>query len=152
MGSMKKHLSLLGVVASLAAIAVLSFAVLVTQAHDTLTVFVDVDEASFLATGFPGAFNVEGAIDGGPAGGFQCWGWISADGVDTNVSQVYNINGCGAIMTQGQEGHPLAVVGGTGDFSEVSGEGLQEFIGLPESFDFFIEFDLDDADCDDDDD
>jgi hypothetical protein len=140
MGSMKNRLSLFGVMASLAAIAVLSFAVPVTQAANTLTLSVDVDEGSFENTGFPGAFNVEGAIDGGPAGGFQCWGWIFVDEATTNVSQVYNIAGRGAIMTQGQEGGLLAVVGGTGDFRNVSGEGLQVFTGP--GFDFTIEFDL----------
>jgi len=142
MGSMKKHLSLLGVVASLAAIAALSFAVPVTQAHDTLFLVIAVDENSFVgpAGNVAGAFNVEGAIVGGPVGGFQCWGWIFADGATTNVSQVYNIAGRGAIMTQGQEGGLLAVVGGTGDFRNVSGEGLQVFTGP--GFDFTIEFDL----------
>ncbi len=139
MGSMKKRLSLLGFV-SLAAIAALSFAVPVTQAHDTLFLVIAVDESSFVGPDInaAGAFNVEGAIDGGPSGGFQCWGWIFADGVTTNVSQVYNIAGRGAIMTQGQEGGLLAVVGGTGDFRNVRGEGLQVFTATG----FNIEFDL----------
>ena len=43
-------------------------------------------------------------------------------------------------MTQGIEGGLLAVTGGTGDFSNVRGEGLQIFTG--NGFDFTIEFDL----------
>ena len=108
---------------------------------DELILFVDVDEASFLGPdeGEAGAFNVVGDTGSG-AGTFQCWGWIFADGT-ANVSQVYNIPG-GTIMTQGQEGLPLAVVGGTGEFNDVEGEALQTFTGF--GFDFNIEFDLDD--------
>ena len=136
MNCVKKRLSLLGVVATVA----LVFAN-VAEAEQ-LTLHVNVDEASFVgpALGVAGPFNVEGDTGSGP-GTFQCWGWIFADGVTANVSQVYNIPG-GAIMTQGQEGLPLAVVGGTGEFNDVEGEALQTFTGI--GFDFDIEFDLDD--------
>jgi len=142
MNCLKKHLSLLGVVVTVA----LVFAG-VAEADDgddddELILFVDVDEGSFRgpAMGVAGAFNVEGDTGSG-LGTFQCWGWIFADGVTANVSQVYNIPG-GTIMTQGQEGLPLAVVGGTGEFNDVEGEALQTFTG--NGFDFTIEFDLDD--------
>ena len=142
MGSMKKRLTLLGVVVSLAAIAVLSSAVSVAQGvGGTLILAVDVDEASFVgpAAGVQGAFNLQGDTGSG-AKSFQCWGWIFEDGSTTNVSQVYNIAGRGAIMIQGQEGGFLAVVGGTGDFSNVRGQGLQVFTGT--GFDFTMTFDL----------
>ncbi len=137
MNRVKKHLSLLGVVATLA----LVFAG-VAQAG-TLNLFVDVDEASFdfapavVLNGI--SFNVVGTIAGG--GTFRCWGWIDGAGVGS-VSQVYNIPGRGTIMTQGIEGDFLAVTGGTGDFSNVRGEALQVFINFPIIFDFNIEFDL----------
>ncbi len=144
MNCAKKQLSLLGVVATVALVFTG-----VAEADDSdsdsdsdeLILFVDVDEASFdgPAEGFAGAFNVKGDTGSG-AGTFQCWGWIFADGT-ANVSQVYNIPG-GTIMTQGQEGLPIAVVGGTGEFNDVEGEALQTFTGI--GFDFDIEFDLDD--------
>jgi hypothetical protein len=144
MSSMKRHASLLGVVVlSLAAIAVLSFAVRVTEGQPvggTLVVDVDVDEPSFDApVGIPGPFTVEGDTGGG-AGTYQCWGWIFADGSASSVSQVYNIAGRGAIMTLGQEGLSIAVVGGTGDFRNVRGEAIQVFTGV--GFDFALEVDL----------
>ncbi len=142
MNCLKKHLSLFGVVVTVA----LVFAG-VAEADDgddddELILFVDVDEGSFVgpAVGVAGAFNVEGDTGSGP-GTFQCWGWIFADGVTANVSQVYNIPG-GTIMTQGQEGLPLAVLGGTGEFNDVEGEALQTFTGV--GFDFTVVFDLDD--------
>ncbi len=145
MSSMKRHASLLGVVVlSLAAIAVLSFAVRVTEAQPvggTLVVDVDVDESSFdgPSPGMQGPFSVEGDTGGG-AGTYQCWGWIFADGSASSVSQVYNIAGRGAIMTLGQEGLSIAVVGGTGDFRNVRGEAIQVFTGV--GFDFALEVDL----------
>jgi len=87
-----------------------------------------------------GPFNVEGDTGSGPST-FQCWGWFLANG-NTNVSQVYNIAGRGAIMTQGQEGSLLAIVGGTGDFSEAQGEALQVFTGV--GVNFIITFSFDD--------
>ncbi len=135
MNRVKKQLSLLGVVVTLA----LVFAG-VAQAG-TLNLSVDVDETSFdpAPAGVLGgiSFNVVGTIAGG--GTFRCWGWIDGDGVGS-VSQVYNIPGRGAIMTQGIEGDFLAVTGGTGDFSKVRGDALQTFTG--DGFDFTIEFDL----------
>ena len=142
MGSMKKRSSLFSVVLTLGAIALFSLAVGVTevQAGGELILTVDVDEASFDAPlGFPGPFNVEGNVDGGGAGTFQCWGWVFEDGLTTNVSQVFNIAGRGAIMTQGgPEGFPLAVVGGTGDFSNVRGEALQIFTGPGDNFNLVL--------------
>ncbi len=72
-----------------------------------------------------GPFTVEGDTGSGP-GTFQCWGWLLPAGSPGNVSQVYKTAG-GSIMTQGQEGTLLAIVGGTGDFSEAQGEALQVF-------------------------
>jgi len=139
MGSMKKRLSLLGVVASLAAIAALSFAVPVTQAQAGNTLNLAIVDVSFdgPAPGSAGPFNAEGTIVSESPGSFQCWGWVLTTGA-TNVSQVYNIYGRGAIMTQGQEDGLLAVVGGTGDFRNVRGEGLQVFTATG----FNIEFHL----------
>ncbi len=133
----------LSIAAGLLAVILFSLAVGVTeaQAGGELILNVDVDEASFVgpAVGTAGAFNVEGDTGSG-AQTFQCWGWIFVDGVTTNVSQVFNIAGRGAIMTQGQEGGFLAVVGGTGDFRNVRGEGNQVFTG--NGFDFTITFNL----------
>ena len=111
---------------------------------DELVINVDVDEASFtqvevLPMSGVGPFNVEGDTGSGPST-FQCWGWFLPTG-SGNVSQVYNIPG-GSIMTQGQEGTFLAIVGGTGDYSEAEGEALQVFTG--NGFDFTITFFLDD--------
>ena len=104
------------------------------------TLTVDVDEESFDFVESPSgavSFNVVGTIAGG--GTFRCWGWIDAAGIGS-VSQVFNIPGRGAIMTQGIEGGLLAVTGGTGDFSNLRGDALQVFTGS--GFDFTIEFDL----------
>ena len=141
---MKKR-SVIAVMVSLAAIVTLALGVSGATANGgggDLTLMVDVDEASFDAPLVPGPFNVEGTIvvEGGGSGTFQCWGWVFAD-FSTNVSQVYSIDGRGAIMTQGHEGVPRAVVGGTGDFDDVEGEALQVFTGPEGSFDFTIEFD-----------
>jgi hypothetical protein len=134
MNCVKKHLSLVAVVATVALVSAG-----VAEAKK-LALFVDVDEASFVgpAAGEQGPFNVEGDTGSG-AQTFQCWGWIF-ENLAANVSQVYNIPGRGMIMTQGLEGGLLAVVGGTGDFRGVRGEGLQTFTGV--GFDFNIEFDL----------
>ena len=144
MGSMKKRSSLLSVVLSLGAIALFSLAVGVTEvrAGSELILTVELDLDTFITpAGVPGPFNVEGDVDDTGAGTFQCWGWVFEDGLTTNVSQTYNIAGRGAIMTQGgPEGTPLAVVGGTGDFSNVRGEALQVFSGV--GFDFTITFNL----------
>ena len=137
MNRVKKQLSLIGVVATLA----LVFAG-VAQA-ETLNLFVDVDENSFDAPlGIPGPFNVEGNIENTAAGTYQCWGWIFALDGDppANVSQVYSIAGRGTITVQGQEGILMSVVGGTGDFLNVGGEAIQVFDGT--GFNFNIEFTL----------
>ncbi len=129
MGSMKKRFGLLGVVVSLAAIAVLSLDVPVTEGQGgggALILAVSVDSFDGPEPGTAGPFNVEGTITAGGTGTFQCWGWVKANEA-TNVSQVYNIDSRGAIMTQGEEGGLLAVVGGTDDFRNVRGEGLQVF-------------------------
>ncbi len=134
MNCVKKQLSLLGVVATLA----LVFAG--AAEAGTLSLFVDVDEDSFVgpAEGVAGPFNVEGDTGSGAAT-FQCWGWQLVTGV-TNVSQIYYIAGRGTITTQGQEGLLMSVVGGTGDFLNVRGEAIQVFTG--NGFDFNIEFTL----------
>ncbi len=149
-----KTLRGLSIAAGLLAVALTSLAVGVTKVQaGTFILEVDVDGATFDApAGVPGPFNVEGTVEGG--GTFQCWGWVFEDGETTNVSQVYNIEGRGAIMTQGgPEGFPLAVVGGTGDFRNVRGEAVQVFTG--DGFNFIITFNLkgvEDEDEDEDDD
>jgi len=134
MNRVKKQLSLLGVVATLALI----FAG-VAEAHEViLTVDVDEDSNDFVQSPSGAvSFNIVGDIVGG--GTFRCWGWIDTDGAGS-VSQVYNIPGRGAIMTQGIEGGLLAVTGGTRAFKNVRGDALQVFTGT--GFDFTIEFDL----------
>lgn len=139
---MKKRLSLLVIVAfGLTAIAMLSLTVGVSEGQvpgGQLIISVDVDEASFDAPlGLPGPFNVSGDTGSG-AGSFQCWGWIFGDGVTTNVSQRYKVAGRGEIMTQGREGVPLALVGGTGDFSNARGEASQVFTGDGLNFDLVV--------------
>ena len=138
MNRVKKQLSLLGVVATLA----LVFAG-VAQAG-TLKLSVDVDEASFIMLLVPGLeeigpFTVEGNTGSGD-GTFQCWGWFTLNGPAV-VSQVFFISGRGSIMTQGIEGGLLAVTGGTGDFLNVRGEAIQVFAD-DGTFDFTMEFTL----------
>ena len=138
MQSIRKRFSLLRVI-SLAAIAALSLAVGVTevQAGTTLVLNVDVDEASFQNNDFPGAFNIVGDTGSGE-GTFQCWGWINRD-ESANVSQSFNVEDRGAIMTQGPEGGLLAIVGGTGDFKNARGEARQVF-NDDGTFDFTMTF------------
>jgi hypothetical protein len=138
MQSIRKRFSLLRVI-SLAAIAALSLAVGVTevQAETTLVLNVDVDEDSFVLNNFPGAFNIVGDTGSGE-GTFQCWGWINAD-ESANVSQSFNVEDRGAIMTQGPEGGLLAIVGGTGDFKNARGEARQVF-NNDGTFDFTMTF------------
>ena len=134
MNCVKKQLSLLRLVATLA----LVFAG-VAEAHEPILT-VDVDEDSFDFVESPSgavSFNVVGSF--GDGGTFRCWGWIDTEGIGS-VSQVYNIPGRGAIMTQGIEGGLLAVTGGTRAFKNVRGDALQVFTGT--GFDFTIEFDL----------
>jgi hypothetical protein len=111
------------------------------QAANRLVLNVDVDEDSFQTGGnhFPGAFNVVGDTGSGP-GTFQCWGWINADEFETaNVSQSFNVEDRGAIMTQGPEGGLLAIVGGTGEFKNARGEARQVF-NDDGTFDFTMTF------------
>ncbi len=138
MQSIRKRFSLLRVI-SLAAIAALSLAVGVTevQAETRFVLNVDVDEASFQNNDFPGAFNIVGDTGSGE-GTFQCWGWINAD-ESANVSQSFNVEDRGAIMTQGPEGGLLAIVGGTGDFKNARGEARQVF-NDDGTFDFTMTF------------
>ena len=134
MNRVKKQLSLLGVVATLA----LLFAGVADAGTTTLSVDVDEGSFDFVPAMFGGiSFNVVGTIAGG--GTFRCWGWIDTNDFGS-VSQVYTFPGRGSIMTQGIEGGLLAVTGGTGDFRNVRGDGLQVFTGT--GFDFTIEFDL----------
>jgi len=140
MQSIRKRFSLLRVI-SLAAIAALSLAVGVTevQAGNRLVLNVDVDEASFQSNHFPGAFNIVGDTGSGEET-FQCWGWINAD-ESANVSQSFNVEDRGAIMTQGPEGGLLAIVGGTGDFKNARGEARQVF-NNDGTFDFTMTFEF----------
>ena len=69
--------------------------------------------------------------DEGVIGEFLCWGWaidVGETGPGTTyVSQQYTIDGRGTIQVQGQEiggDGSIAVVGGTGDFNNVRGEGV----------------------------
>ncbi len=109
--------------------------------NEGLVLSVDVDEGSFLQhdlAGGEGPFNIEGDTGSG-ARSYRCWGWFP-NGI---VSQVYDIAGRGSIMTQGLEGGFLAVVGGTGDFTNVRGEAIQVFTGeFPAVLDFTITFHL----------
>jgi hypothetical protein len=122
------------------AISLLSASSFVSADNNTLLLDVDVDEASFdaiIALGGGETFNVVGTF--GDGGTFRCWGWIDGDGAGS-VSQVFNIPGRGAIMTQGIEGGFLAITGGTGDFSNLRGDALQTFTG--DGFNFTIEFEV----------
>ncbi len=138
MQSIRKRFRLLRVI-SLAAIAALSLAVGVTevQAGNRLVLNVDVDEESFQSNHFPGAFNIVGDTGSGPET-FQCWGWINAD-ESANVSQSFNVEDRGAIMTQGPEGGLLAIVGGTGEFKNARGDARQVF-NDDGTFDFTMTF------------
>ncbi len=136
-----KTLRGLSIAAGLLAVALFSLAVGVTEVRAGTLSFL-VTDVSFDGPrlGKTGPFNAEGEVENFGAGTFQCWGWVFEDGLTTNVSQVYNIDDRGTIMTQGgPEGFPLAVVGGTGDFVNVRGEALQEFI---DDTSFIITFDL----------
>ncbi len=120
------------------AISLLSVSSFVSADNNTLLLDVDVDEGSFnsiLALGGAETFNVVGTF--GDGGTFRCWGWIDGAGAGS-VSQVFNIPGRGAIMTQGIEGGLLAITGGTGDFNNLRGDALQIFTG--DGFNFTIEF------------
>ena len=120
------------------AISLLSASSFVSADNNTLLLDVDVDEASFdfiMAPLGGETFNVVGTF--GDGGTFRCWGWMDEDGAGS-VSQVFNIPGRGAIMTQGIENGLLAITGGTGDFNNLRGDALQIFTG--DGFNFTIEF------------
>ena len=124
------------------AISLLSVSSFVSAGKNTLLLDVDVDETSFNSISAPPhnhgeavTFNVVGTF--GDGGTFRCWGWMDEDGAGS-VSQVFNIPGRGAIMTQGIEGGLLAITGGTGDFNNLRGDALQIFTG--DGFNFTIEF------------
>ncbi len=120
------------------AISLLSVSSFVSAKDNTLLLDVEVDEASFVSILAPGggeSFNIVGTF--GDGGTFRCWGWIDGVGAGS-VSQVFNIPGRGAIMTQGIEGGLLAITGGTGDFNNLRGDALQIFTG--DGFNFTIEF------------
>ena len=116
----------------------------VAEAQGTLTVRVLADvtgtfDLTAPATPHSGqAFHVAGILCADPTieadcdsiGSFHCWGWISASGIVVN--QEYNFDGRGKILVAGvEDGGPRAVVGGTGDFSNVRGEATG-FVGLGE--------------------
>lgn len=147
MPKMTKSLSLLGIVGSvIATFAYLSFPADVALAAGPLVLEVAVEGGSFKINADgdgDGAFFVRGDIvdEGGVIGEFLCWGWtINFTSEATYVSQQYTIDGRGTIQVQGQEiggDGSIAVVGGTGDFNNVRGEGVfGDFVdGFSISFD-----------------
>ena len=136
MRKMTKSLSLLGIVGGVVATFVyLSFPADVARAVAPLVLDVAVDGGSFNIEDADGdgagAFFIRGDIvdeDEGVIGEFLCWGWaIDEAATATYVSQEYTIDGRGAIQVQGQEiggDGRIGVVGGTGDFRNVRGEGV----------------------------
>jgi hypothetical protein len=92
---------------------------------------------------FPqGTLNPDGTIPEGATsiGIFRCWGWIFDGSTGTAVvSQAFDIDGRGEIQVQGVEDLSRAVIGGTGEFSNVRGEGNFEFIN-PDNFSFRVTF------------
>ena len=62
-----------------------------------------------------------------PIGVFHCWGWLPSGpgvGVPGFVSQEFVLFDRGKLQTQGHEDSgPRAIVGGTGEFANVRGEG-----------------------------
>ena len=151
MRKMTKSLSLLGIVGIvIATFAYLNFPADVARAAGRVVLYVAVEGASFKINADvdgDGAFFVRGDIvdaDGETIGEFLCWGWaidVDAGGPGTTyVSQQYTIFGRGTIQVQGQEiggDGSIAVVGGTGDFNNVRGEGVfGDFVdGFSISFD-----------------
>ena len=59
-----------------------------------------------------------------PIGKFHCWGWlVGPDQALALVSQEFHLFDRGKIQVQGvEDGGPRAIVGGTGDFTNVRGE------------------------------
>lgn len=136
MRKMTKSLSLLGIVGGVVATFVyLSFPADVARAVAPLVLDVNLDGFSSFKINADvdgdGAFFIRGDIvdeDAGVIGEFLCWGWaIDVAATATYVSQQYTIFGRGAIQVQGQEiggDGRIGVVGGTGDFAKVRGEGV----------------------------
>ena len=135
MRKMTKSLSLLGIVGSvIATFAYLNFPADVARAAGRVVLDVAVDGESFKINADgdgDGAFFIRGDIvdaDEGVIGEFLCWGWaIDFTGAATYVSQQYTIDGRGTIQVQGQEiggDGSIAVVGGTGEFNNLRGEGV----------------------------
>lgn len=88
-----------------------------------------------------GPFYVGGAITGDETGRFQCWGYIHAGGAV--VTQEYDLDGRGKIMVAGvEDSGPRAVIGGTGDFGNVSGEMIADLSEFPGNPDFTSVFGL----------
>ena len=121
---------------------------------DEFTLFIQADTGQFdmiETSPMNGPFFVPGDIVDPTTmaviGKFRCWGWFFDGGASAVVSQEYELFGCGKIQTQGVEDEgPRAVTGGTGDFSEVSGEITSAFLGgFPN---FTVTFELEDSDCD----
>jgi len=113
------------------------------QGNLTVRVLADVDGTFDLtAAAAPhggSAFYVAGTLCADPTitmeadcasiGSFHCWGWIILSGTVV-VNQEYDFDGRGKILLAGvEDGGPHAVVGGTGDFSNVRGEATG-FVGL----------------------
>ncbi len=106
----------------------------VAEAQETLVVRVVADLATFdSAPGSGGgrAFYVRGQLCPGavatacttPIGIFHCWGFNAGGGFSV-VNQEYDLFGQGKLMVQGREDTgPRAVVGGTGRFMNVRGQG-----------------------------
>ena len=135
MRKMTKSLSLLGIVGSvIATFAYLNFPADVARAAGRVVLDVAVEGGSFKINADgdgDGAFFIRGDIvdaDGDTIGEFLCWGWaINFTGEATYVSQQYTIDGRGTIQVQGQEiggDGSIAVVGGTGEFNNLRGEGV----------------------------
>ncbi len=133
----------------------------------SLVVDIDVDLRGLqLTVGDAGAFDLRGEIFepgdigvGDPIGTYACWGTLpdgAGAGRTPAVSQEYNLAGRGKIQVQGVEsfkgltGFPpfadaeepgiRAVVGGTGDFRRVRGDGEFEILAGPDFGSGLLEF------------
>ena len=122
---------------------------------DTLTLLLVGDGSSFDLTPSPGgggAFYIGGTlydVDTGEAlGDFQCWGWFFT-AERRMVTQEYNVGDRGTILLAGEENHPLAIVGGTGEFRGAIGE--MNAVEAPDLGGFLMTFSFGDDDDEDDD-
>ena len=128
----------------------------------------DLASGSFLGDGSDppsGAFHIHGTLypagtlaaacdpdlpSVAPIGEFACWGFRPGPPVSPPgfVSQEFHLFGQGKIQVQGREGPTsiIAVVGGTGDFVNVRGEGTRrdQFVCTadPLTIGYTIDFDL----------